>query len=65
MKFTLTITCDNAAFGESERELANELAECLSRVQHKLEDGDPPMPGESITISDFNGNNVGMAMLTN
>ena len=50
MKFTLEIECDNASFGETE----NECAEEVSRILRSLE----PYWGEG-KMRDGNGNTVG------
>ncbi len=55
MKFSLTIKCDNAAFGDSSSEKSWEVARILGEVAKKLEHGEDT-GGYCI---DMNGNKVG------
>ncbi len=65
MKFTLTIDCSNAAFGETQEELANELHRVISAVLvgHVAYYGKglDQLPGTSYPLRDSNGNRVGVA----
>lgn len=54
MTFSLTIECDNAAFGDTPAECSRELVSCLSKVAGKLAGG--TIEGR---IMDTNGNTVG------
>ncbi len=66
MRLTITIDCDNAAFGDSSdpyRPLGNELARILKEESEKL------MlwylePGDKWVIRDVNGNTVGKVKVT-
>jgi len=52
---TITINTDNAAFGESEQEKAEEVARILSGIVKRLQAGSIP-DGK---LKDINGNTVG------
>lgn len=54
MKFTLEITCDNAAFGDDEESLATQTAFILRHVSARVDSG--TFQGK---IYDENGNVVG------
>lgn len=54
MKFTLSITCDNASFDD----LDTELARLLDKTAQQVRDGYHYLHG-SRTIFDSNGNDVG------
>ena len=62
-KFTLEITTDNAAFGETEAERRDEIARVLRAVANRIDRsyrwGEPEGP-----IGDANGNLVGFCRLT-
>lgn len=59
MKFTLEISCDNAAFGESHDELCEQLEFIIRRI---LPIADNIFLDESqTTLRDSNGNKVGSA----
>ena len=58
MKFTLTIDTDNAAFGDSDEERANEVARILRELASAHEQA-----GDTLAyyaLRDFNGNTVGV-----
>lgn len=64
MKFTVSIDCSNAAFGETTSELSLEigwiLSELLKRLQY-LGNDRADVPGISYALRDTNGNRVGEA----
>jgi hypothetical protein len=54
MTFTVTICCDNAAFGDDDAsQRSHELARILMRLANRLSAGRKP------TVMDANGNSVG------
>jgi hypothetical protein len=57
MTLKITIKTDNAAF---EDESGTECARILRQLASEL-DGRDLLPGESIALSDYNGNKVGRA----
>lgn len=70
MKFTIEITCDNAAF---EQEPQDELVRILELIQQRLKNeglsfatiinttGNPDVSFPTMTLWDTNGNKVGVA----
>lgn len=60
MRFTLTIDCDNAAFGETHGERCDQIA----RILHDAADGLDGNPSDNATLRDSNGNTVGSYTLT-
>lgn len=66
MRFELHIGVDNAAFVDDEETFdpAPELARILSDLAERIEAGELRWPDEPIRLSDFNGNRVGFAVLT-
>jgi len=61
MRFTITFTCDGAAFDDAP---ATEIARILREVAKRAERGDDaPAPG--LSILDLNGNRVGQWVITN
>lgn len=61
MKFTLTIDCSNAAFGETPQDAADEINRILSWLQPRIADGLYCAPGGKVVLRDTNGNTVGAA----
>lgn len=59
MRFTLTIDCDNAAFGEDDADLFNEVAWIIRKQAEAMDAGMQPN-----TLRDSNGNTVGSANFT-
>ena len=57
--FTLTIETHNAAFGETDSEVAAEIAKIMRHIAGKVEAG-----ADSGRIYDHNGNHVGDYRLT-
>ena len=57
MKFTLEITCDNAAFGDDRNA---ELARILTQLAERIDAG---VLVDSLVLRDINGNKVGIAAL--
>jgi hypothetical protein len=59
-KFILEIDCDNAAFGESEADVASELGRILYQLALRFTDGsDGPEIRHNGRPMDANGNSVG------
>lgn len=58
MKITITITTDNAAFGDTPQDAGTEVARILKRLSEKLQDTDPGDYCGSKLV-DVNGNTVG------
>jgi hypothetical protein len=59
MRFTLTIDCDNAAFGDNDAtERAAEVSYILRVVAQEFDNG---TPADDIRVRDSNGNRVGTA----
>ena len=56
MRFTLTIDCDNAAFGEMLHERAAEIRRILNDVSERLASDEYTISGK---LRDVNGNTVG------
>jgi hypothetical protein len=57
-KFTIEIDCGNAAFGDDDAEVNDEVARILRRAAELLQDSGTQ---ESIVLRDINGNRVGSA----
>lgn len=64
MKFTLEISCDNAAFGESPEQMVQEIADILGSLSRKMESDPHYSPYGQIGLRDSNGNKVGTAKFT-
>lgn len=61
MKFTIEIICDNAAFCDEDTGEPNpgpEIARLLRRVARYI-DSPSPVPGDTATLFDVNGNRAG------
>jgi len=57
MKFKLEFSCDNAAFGETPEERADEIKRILTVIGARVAMDILP-PGGSV-VRDFNGNRIG------
>lgn len=64
MKLEITLTMDNAAFGETEGERACEAARILDQFAENLRCGFPAAPGPPLGLRDVNENSVGRAVVT-
>jgi len=66
MKFQIEISTDNSAFLDDEETFdpAPELARILSGLAERVERGELRWPDQPIRLSDFNGNRVGYAVLS-
>jgi hypothetical protein len=59
MRITITINCDNDAFGDSPEECAAEVNAILRRLQRHPAQGSYYLVGDSGPVRDSNGNTVG------
>lgn len=59
MQITITITCDNAAFGESGRGATAEVERILAKVVRGLDQQVDLRDYNGIKLRDINGNTVG------
>ena len=65
MKFTLEISCDNAAFGDDGDDNLQEPNRILLRLKNKLQSLDSiDLCGMEFPLHDSNGNKVGAAKFT-
>ena len=64
MKINIEIECDNAAFGETNYEIGEELRRILDDLGQRLSENGPPEPGDPLILRDINGNHVGKAYIT-
>ena len=60
MKFMIEISCDNAAFGDGERECGEELSRILAKLSTDLNSRDVGT-WTTMALLDINGNVVGRA----
>lgn len=58
MKFTLTFSMDNAAFGDNENDAREEGARILKMVQERFDDSGFRV-GTAVPVWDSNGNRIG------